>query len=91
MSLSLVRRMSCKGVGSRPCPAWWYEPRRAGRPVERCPRCRALHEAQRRRENHEASDYARKLRGDDWHGSPSRSRAEESGSVGGREGMKGEG
>ena len=47
-----VRRFQCAGVMGRACPAWWYAERRPGRPVERCPRCRALHEAARRAENH---------------------------------------
>ena len=47
-----VRRMTCAGVMGRPCPAWWYAERTPGRPVERCPRCRALHDSLRRAENH---------------------------------------
>lgn len=48
----MSRRVYCAGT-DRPCPAhawWFYEG--TGRPRERCPRCWAEHDRERRRENH---------------------------------------
>lgn len=58
-----MRRVYCVGPAEgEPCPAhgWWLYGGK-GRPRERCAVCWAIHEAERRRENHQDFNFKRTL------------------------------